>query len=336
VQQLHKLEDRVALHSTMNGLAKVYQDKKLAVVQSVGYPNPNRSHFESMAIWHTGQVKPSAGTPGWLAPFIDRQNAKAGGDAPAMHISASLVPQALYGSQRQVPSLLDLEQFRRHLGVPENAGAKEQRVALDAIAGQSRGKPGSLLQFVEKSTVITYASSARLEGILKDKKTVGGYPEFYGLARRLKLVAQLIKAGLHTSIYYTQIGNFDTHANQQFSHANLLREVSESLKAFVDDLQKSGEGKRVLVLVFSEFGRRLTENASAGTDHGTAAPVLLAGGGVKAGVHGPYPNLQDLDAGGDPKHAIDFREVYATVLDKWLGCPSEKVLGTRFKHLAIL
>jgi uncharacterized protein (DUF1501 family) len=335
--QLHKLDDRVALHSAMTGLAKVYQDKKLAVVQSVGYPNPNRSHFESMAIWHTGQVvKPSAGTPGWLAPFIDRQNAKAGGDAPAMHISASLVPQALYGSQRQVPSLLDLEQFRRHLGVPEQAGAKEQRAALDAIAGQGRGQPGSLLQFVEKSTVITYASSARLEGILKGKKAVGGYPEFYGLARRLKLVAQLIKAGLHTAIYYTQVGNFDTHANQQFSHANLLREVSDSLKAFVDDLAKAGEGKRVVVLVFSEFGRRLTENASAGTDHGTAAPVLLVGSPVKAGVHGPYPNLQDLDAGGDPKHAIDFREVYATVLDKWLGCPSDKVLGSKFKHLAIL
>jgi uncharacterized protein (DUF1501 family) len=336
VQQLHKLDDNIGLHSAMSGLAKVYQDKKLAVVQSVGYPNPNRSHFESMAIWHTGQVKPSAGTPGWLAPFIDRQNAKSGGDAPAMHISASLVPQALYGSQRQVPSLLDLEQFRRHLGVPEKAGAKEQRVALDAIAGQSRGKPGSLLQFVEKSTVITYASSARLEGILKDKKAVGGYPEFYGLARRLKLVAQLIKAGLNTSIYYTQIGGFDTHANQQFSHANLLREVSDSIKAFEDDLNKAGEGKRVLVMVFSEFGRRLTENASAGTDHGTAAPVLLAGGEVKAGVHGPYPNLQDLDAGGDPKHAIDFREVYATVLDKWLGCPSEKVLGTKFTHLKFL
>jgi uncharacterized protein (DUF1501 family) len=335
-QQLHKLDDRMALHSAMNGLAKLYQDKQLAVVQSVGYPNPNRSHFESMAIWHTGQVKPSAGTPGWLAKVIDRRNATAGGDAPAMHISASLVPQALYGSQRQVPSLLDLEQFRRHLGVPEQAGAKEQRAALDQIAGQSRGKPGSLLQFVEKSTVITYASSARLEGILKNQKVAGGYPEFYGLARRLRLVGQLIKAGVQTSIYYTQLGGFDTHANQQFQHANLLRELSDSVKAFTDDLKKAGESKRVLVLVFSEFGRRLTENASAGTDHGTAAPVLLVGAGTKAGVHGPNPNLQDLDAGGDPKHAIDFREVYATVLDKWLGCPSDKVLGSKFKHLPVL
>ena len=192
------------------------------------------------------------------------------------------------------------------------------------------------MQFVERSTVLTYASSARLEGVLKDKKLTGGYPEFYGLARRLRLVAQLIKSGLGTSIYYTRLGNFDTHANQQFTHANLLRELGDSVKAFHDDLAKAREDKRVLVLVFSEFGRRLTENASAGTDHGTAAPVLLAGAGVKAGLHGPYPNLTDLDKGGDPKFAVDFRRVYATLLDRWLGCPAEIVLGAKFPHLPVL
>jgi uncharacterized protein (DUF1501 family) len=336
VQQLHKLDDRIALHSALVGLAKLHQNKELAVVQSVGYPNPNRSHFESMAIWHTANLKPTAGTPGWLARRLDQEVDKGGGDSPALHISKSLLPQALYGSQRQVPSLEDLEQFRRRLGVPQGAGAREQRAALDQIAAEKRGSPGSLLQFVERSTVITYASSARLEGILKNSQKATGYPEFYGLARRLKLIAQLIKAGLGTSIYYTRLGNFDTHANQQFTHANLLREMGDSLKAFVEDLDKAGQGKRVLVMVFSEFGRRLTENASAGTDHGTAAPVLLAGGPVKAGVHGPYPNLQDLDSGGDPKFATDFRQVYATLLDGWLGCASAKVLGAQYKPLEIL
>jgi uncharacterized protein (DUF1501 family) len=334
--QLHKLDDRMALHSALNGLAKLHQDKKLAVAQSVGYPNPNRSHFESLAIWHTAHLKPSAATPGWLARRLDQEADRGGGDSPALHISRSLLPQALYGSQRQVPSLLDLEQFRRQLGVPKGAGAREQAAALDQIAGQERGRPGSLLQFVERSTVITYTSSARLEGVLKNSKTAAGYPEFYGLARRLKLVAQLIKAGLNTSIYYTQLGGFDTHANQQFQHANLLREMGDSLKAFLDDLHKSGDGKRVLVLVFSEFGRRLTENASAGTDHGTAAPVLVLGDAVKPGLHGPYPNLRDLDDGGDPKHAIDFRQVYASLLDGWLGCPSLKVLGEKFTPMPVL
>jgi uncharacterized protein (DUF1501 family) len=335
-KQLHKLDDHIALHSSLVGLAKAHQEKKLAVVQSVGYPNPNRSHFESMAIWHTAQLKPSAATPGWLARRLDQEADKGGGDAPAMHIARSLLPQALYGSQRQVPSLVDLEQFRRQLGVPQQAGAKAQAAALDQIAGQKRGQSGSLLQFVERSTVITYTSSARLEGVLKNSKAAAGYPEFYGLAQRLKLIAQLIKAGLHTSIYYTQLGGFDTHANQQFQHANLLREIGDSVKAFLDDLQKSGDGKRVILLVFSEFGRRLTENASAGTDHGTAAPVLLLGESVKPGLHGPYPNLQDLDDGGDPKHAIDFRQVYASVLDGWLGCPSIKVLGEKFTPLPVL
>jgi uncharacterized protein (DUF1501 family) len=335
VQQLHKLDDRMALHSALAGLAKLHQERQLAVVQSVGYPNPNRSHFESMAIWHTARTKPEATSPGWLARRLDQQAAQ-GGDAPALHISGALLPQSLYGSQRQVPSLLTLEQFRRRLGVPATASPQEQRAALDQITSQQRGQPGSLLQFVERSTVLTYASSARLEGLLKEQTSASGYPEFYGLARRLKLVAQLIKAGLGTSIYYTELGGFDTHANQQFPHANLLRELGDSVKAFVEDLAKAGQAERLLVLVFSEFGRRLTENASGGTDHGTAAPVLLVGPAVQGGLHGPYPNLQDLDGGGDPKHAIDFRQVYATLLDRWLGCPSAKVLDGDFKHLPLL
>jgi uncharacterized protein (DUF1501 family) len=333
---LHKIDDRVALHPALRGFAKLLDARQLAVVQSVGYPNPNRSHFESMAIWHAARLQRAGEAPGWLGRALDAQPAAPGGDAPALHISDATLPAALAGGQRHVPSLSSLEQFRRRLGVPAAAGASEQRVALDRLGGQPRGEPGSLLDFVQRNTVITYASSARLEGILNGRAAPTGYPDFYGLAHRLKLIAQLIKAGLTTSLYYTQLGGFDTHANQFGQHDNLLREVGDSLQAFLDDLHRSGEGQRVLVLVFSEFGRRLGENASGGTDHGTAAPVFLLGSPVKPGVHGPYPNLRDLDAGGDPKHALDFRQVYATVLDRWLGCPSEKVLGERFAHLSVL
>src|SRR5262249_26048789 len=146
------------------------------------------------------------------------------------------------------------------------------REALDQISNQGRGDPGSLLQFVERSALITYTSSARLEGLLGQGGS-NGYPDYYGLGQRLKLIAQLIKAGLTTSIYYTQLGGFDTHSNQQGTHDQLMRQAGDSLKAFLDDMNKSGDGQRVLVLVFSEFGRRLAENASGGTDHGTAAPV---------------------------------------------------------------
>jgi uncharacterized protein (DUF1501 family) len=333
---LHRIDDRIGLHPALRGFAKLLEGQQLAIVQSVGYPNPNRSHFESMAIWHAAQLKPSGEMPGWLAQALDARPTAAGGDALALHISDAVLPAALTGCQRHVPSLSSLEQFRRRLGVPEPAGPTAQRAALDRIGGQPRGEPGSLLDFVQRNTVITYASSARLEGILNGRAAPTGYPDSYGLANRLKLIAQLIKAGLTTSLYYTQLGGFDTHANQLGQHDNLLREVGDSLKAFLDDLNKSGEGKRVVVLVFSEFGRRLGENASAGTDHGTAAPVFVLGPAVRSGVYGPYPNLSDLDEGGDPKHAIDFRQVYATLLDGWLGCPSEKVLGEKFLPLPLL
>ncbi|HTU89408.1 MAG TPA: DUF1501 domain-containing protein [Gemmataceae bacterium] len=332
--QVLRIDDHMGLHPALTGLSPLLQKGQLAVVQSVGYPNPNRSHFESMAIWHAGRLQPEASKPGWLARALDEGLGRSGGDAAALHISSELLPHALYGSQRQVPSLLDLERFRRRVGVPESAGAAEQRAALDQVAALDRGGPGSLLQFVQRSTVLSYTSSARLEDALHGQKPPSGYPDNNGLAQRFKLIAQLIKAGLGTSIYYTRFGGFDTHANQQGTHFGLLREMGDALKAFLDDLTASGDSRRVLVLVFSEFGRRLTENASGGTDHGTAAPVLLLGG-VRPGLHGPYPNLTDL-ADGDPRHAIDFRQVYATVLDRWLACPAQGVLGEKFEHLPVL
>jgi uncharacterized protein (DUF1501 family) len=328
-----KIDDHVGFHPALSPFAKLLESRQLAVVQGVGYPNPQRSHFESMAIWHTANHDPKRDTPGWLAHGLDVKPPAPGADAPALHVGADLLPQALVGSQSHVPSLTSLAQFRRRLGLPDGAGAKEQRAALDALAGEERGKPGSLLQFVERSAVLTYTSSARLETVAAGG--AAGYPEFYGLAQRLRLVAQLIKAGMSTSIYYTHLGGFDTHANQAGQHDNLLRELGASLLAFLKDLGDAGQGKRVVVLVFSEFGRRLAENASAGTDHGTAAPVFLLGSAVKSGLHGPYPNLRDL-ADGDPKFATDFRRVYATLLDRWLSCPSEKVLGEKFEPLPVL
>jgi uncharacterized protein (DUF1501 family) len=333
--QVRRIDDRMGLHPALTGLEQLLHKGQLAIVQSVGYPNPNRSHFESMAIWHAGRLHPDANRPGWLARALDAGRSRTGGDAPALHISSELLPHALYGGQHQVPSLLDLGRFRRRLSMPEGAGIAEQRAALDQVAALNRGTPGSLLQFVQRSTVLTYTSSDRLEHVLRGKAVPVRYPENNGLGQRLRLVAQLIQAGLGTSIYYTQLGGFDTHANQQGTHFGLLRELGDALHAFLDDLSASGDAGRVLVLVFSEFGRRLTENASGGTDHGTAAPVLLLGGGIRSGLHGPCPNLADL-TDGDPKHAIDFRQVYATVLDGWLACPSQAVLGEKFRPLSLL
>jgi uncharacterized protein (DUF1501 family) len=290
-----------------------------------------------MAIWQTARLDPDKAAPGWLARAIDGRPGPEG-DAAGLHIHEALpLPRSLAGGRQVIPSLARLEQFRRRLGVPEGADPAAQVEALDRLARQDHGEAGSLLQFVERCSVITYASSARLERLGQGKASAAStYPEFYGLARRLRLIAQLIKAGLSTSIYYTHLDGFDTHSGQLPQHAGLLRELGGSLGAFLGDLEKAGESDRVLVLAFSEFGRRLGENGSGGTDHGTAAPVFLLGSPVKKGLHGPYPDLAHLDDGGDPRHAIDFRAVYATVLDRWLGVPHRDVLGASFEPVPVL
>jgi uncharacterized protein (DUF1501 family) len=332
---VHKIDDRMGLHPLLGGLAKLHEKSQLAIVQSVGYPNPSRSHFRSTAIWQTARLNPESATQGWLNRCLEQRVPAATIDAPALHISDLELPQALAGRELHVPSLTSLEQVRRRLGLADGLDAQQQRTALDKISSLAHVQPDSHLQFIQRSALMTYATSARLEEVLRaGPGSARSYPEF-GLAKRLNLIAQLIKAGLTTSIYYTQLGGFDTHLNQVGSHPALLQELGGSLRAFFDDLNAVGEAKRVLVLVYSEFGRRLAENASGGTDHGTAAPVFLLGPAVRPGLHGPHPNLEDLED-GDPKYAIDFRWIYATVLDGWLGCPSENALGARFQHLPVL
>lgn len=337
--EVKTIDDHIGFHPRLDAFSKLLEAGRLGIVQSVGYPNPNRSHFESMAIWQTAQPAPDISAPGWLARAIDARHL-AEADMPGLHISeASSLPRALQGGQQVIPSLGKLEQFQRRLGVPEAANPASQAQILDELSRQKRGQSGSLLQFIERCSLITYASSQRLQQVQQAEKTLASgttYPEFYGLARHLKLVAQLIKAGLSTPIYYTQLDGFDTHSGQANSHAGLLQQMGASLKAFLDDLEAAGAADRVLVLVFSEFGRRLDENASAGTDHGTAAPVFLLGKPVNPGVHGPYPDLKKLDSEGDPRHTIDFRRVYATVLNQWLEVPSQDILGSTFEPLPLL
>jgi uncharacterized protein (DUF1501 family) len=327
------IDDHVGLHPSLDFFAKLRDEGRLAIVQSVGYPNPNRSHFESMAIWQTGRLHPGREEPGWLARALDAGRATVGGDAPALHIAAEALPQALRGGRSVIPSVTTADALRRRLGVPELDGAGDQRAALDQIAGHYGNSQNPLLQFVSRSAVTSYASSARLDAALHDDGTAED-PDSYALARRLRLIARMIKAGLSTSIYYTQLGGFDTHADQLNQHSSRLLELSRSVRSFLTEIDASHKGDRVAVLIFSEFGRRLRENASAGTDHGTAAPVFLIGRPVQGGLHGPYPDLAHL-TDDDPEHAIDFRQVYATVLKRWLKLPPEASLGARFEPLAL-
>jgi uncharacterized protein (DUF1501 family) len=187
---------------------------------------------------------------------------------------------------------------------------------------------------VQQSTTVALASSQRVEQALGNYQTPVNYPGS-GLATKLRTVAQLVDAGLSTRIYYLTLDGFDTHSNQAPAHASLLGELSSSVQAFLEDLAHHGHAQRVLLMTFSEFGRRVKENASAGTDHGAAAPMFLAGGRVSAGLHGAHPSLADLQD-GDLKHHTDYRQVYASVLENWLAWPSESILGGKFTSLPII
>jgi uncharacterized protein (DUF1501 family) len=344
-EQVRKIDDYVGLHPRMEGFSKLIEGNRLAVVQGVGYPNPNRSHFESMDIWHSANpgvaskaydpLKATTGSStGWLGRTLDQTRKAAGPrvgqDVPALHLGPNELPLALVARETAVPSFDSLESFRLQSG----GGALSPRT-LRGVAAISREQSPPLTDFVRRSMLAAIDSSEKVQEALRSDRSPVKYPGF-GLARKLQNIARLIDAGLKTKIYYVSLDGFDTHANQADAHAALVDELSSSVKAFIDDLAHRGHLDRVLVLSFSEFGRRVRENASAGTDHGAAAPVFLAGGKVKSGPIGKHPSLTDLDQEGDLKFHADFRQVYATILDQWLRADSAAVLGEKFKHVGVL
>lgn len=324
-----KIDDALGFHPSARGFADLLEGGKLAVVQGVGYPNPNRSHFESMDVWHTCQRKGTPRSTGWLGRFLDATRQAADVDAAAIHVGFEKQPLALAAEFVRVPSFGSPETFRLQDGDSEHLG--------DAIRHLANSRPGPsdpLLGYLQSSTTSALAASEQIAAALRDYDTPSPYPESE-LAVRLKTVAQLIDAGLKTRVYYVELDGFDTHSQQAAAHAALLRQLGDAVHAFVDDVDHHGHGDRTLVMSFSEFGRRVAENASAGTDHGAAAPMFLAGSPVRAGLAGEHPSLDDLDD-GDLKFHTDFRQVYATLLDRWLGWSSGSVLGGEFKNLDLL
>ena len=320
-----KVEGDIGLHPSLTGMATLLENRQLAIVQGVGYPNPNRSHFESMDIWHTAHTQPQDRAAGWLGRAFDaRRDALAqSADPPAMHLGAEDQPLALAARDVPSPSIRSLDQFKLETG-----GNDRQRDAIVAAAKAPRGGASDLLKFVQTRATSALDVSRRIEASAKDYKTPVTYPGS-DLAQKLKRIAQLIDAGLATRVYYVAIDGFDTHSDQRDAHAGLLAQLGGALAAFAEDLQAHMQLDRVLTLVFSEFGRRVEENASRGTDHGAAAPLFLVGNRVKSGLVGKHPRLDDLQD-GDVKFHTDFRSVYAAVLEKWLGWPAAPILGEGF------
>lgn len=323
------VSDEIGLHPSLRQLADLLEQGRFAVVQGVGYENPNRSHFESMDIWHSCLRKSDPRHDGWIGRFLETADLDGLPDPSALHLGAEKQPFALMSRDVRVPSIQSLEQFRLQSG--DSPGFRQ---AIRDLADQSRGDANDLLGFVQSSTKSALAASERMESAGVKYRPSESYPTSR-LGKKLETVAKLIASGLKTKVYYVRIDGFDTHANQPAAHAALLREVSEAVSTLIRDTNAHDAGDRVLVMCFSEFGRRVDENASDGTDHGTAGPIFVAGNKVEAGLIGSHPSLTDLD-NGDLKHHTDFRQVYAAILEDWLSCPSESVLGGKYKPVKML
>jgi len=319
--RLFKLNDHVGLHPAMRPAAKLVEDGRMAIVQGVGYPNPDRSHFRSMAIWQTARLeKERQGGDGWLGWPLATANTSVTGPS-SVFVGEGDLPQALRGRRSVTVSFADAADLALAVPIPPDL--------TKAPSGDD------LVSFVNRTVTTAYATAAELTAAAKrSTDSTTRYPDSK-LAKQLELISRSIKAGSAARVYYVIQAGYDTHAVQLPTQARLLGEFSGAIQAFLDDLAAAQLADRVLLMAFSEFGRRPAENGSLGTDHGTAGPLFLAGRGLKAGLIGATPRLGEL-VDGDLKWSIDFRRVYATLLDQWLMLPSQTILGQRFEPLAIL
>jgi uncharacterized protein (DUF1501 family) len=352
--QVLKIDNHIGLNPKLAGLKSLYDEGHAAIVQGVGYPNPNRSHFRSTEIWQTASDSDNTLSEGWLGRYFD--NCCAGADPTVGVAIGEETPQAFAAKHPTGVTFARPEQFRfrpsdpssgqmsaeemffrqlNEAGGGEDAGTAASNAggSIGAIPGKARNDL-STLDFLQRTALDAQLSSDKILAIARKYKSTVPYPQGQ-LAASLSIIARMIAGGLPTRVYYASQGGFDTHAGQLNTHTRLMGEFNDAVAAFIADLKQQGNFDRVLLMTFSEFGRRVQENANGGTDHGAAAPMFVVGGGVKAGLFGKYPSLTDLDR-GDLKFNTDFRSVYGTVLDKWLKAPSQLVLGKKFPALGIV
>lgn len=356
-QQVLALNDEVALHGAMKGFKELYDSGNLSIVQGVGYPNPNRSHFRSTEIWQTASDSDRIAKYGWLGRYFD--NACSGCDPTVGVTIGSQLPEAFFARTPKGICFSNPQSYRfmANGGATEESYKKLNDMEMSGglsdggsaippdensggtISSLAAGMPmqgGSAVDFISRTALDAQVSSDEVRGIAARIQNLATYPGSQ-LGNSLKLVAKLIGGGLPTRVYYVSQGGYDTHTNQLGTQQRLLGDLAESVKAFVDDMKAQGNMQRVLVMTFSEFGRRVAENANGGTDHGAAAPMFIVGNKVKAGLLGRYPSLapQDLFE-GDIKYNVDFRNVYAAVLENWLQTKSAPVLGRQFELLPVV
>ncbi|MDP0494781.1 MAG: DUF1501 domain-containing protein [Verrucomicrobiota bacterium JB024] len=322
-QKVIRLNEQTGLHPAMGDMAELWKSGKLSIVQNVGYPNPNRSHFRSTEIWETAVDSNKTLSTGWIGRYFDAECAgqPVTPDPDAIHIGNEM-PQAC---QSQSPHNIFGMPARGNVG----KSAESEVNLLEGVAetAASEGNAG-YLQHTLMDAIVT---ERRVGDVLDKYKPMAKYPGD-SLSQSLKRVAGLIAAGLGTRVYFVKQGGYDTHSGQADKHARLLGELSAALAAFQFDLERHRLNDQVLTMTFSEFGRRPSENASGGTDHGTAAPLFVMGTGIQKNLVGQAPDL-GVKKNQDLTFSTDFRQVYSTVLSKWFQAQPTAVIGRDFKPM---
>jgi uncharacterized protein (DUF1501 family) len=320
----------IGLNPQMADFKALVDDGLGAIMQGVGYPNPNRSHFASMDVWHTGDTLTNRGT-GWIGRALDqyRRDRDNRIDACACVAVGNESPLAANGADVSAVSFQNANLYRWAGGDLNDKLARQyDALSRDTASGDSQ------VSFVQRTALDAQVSSDQIRQAVA-RGSLTQFPGGNTLANDLRMVAQMIRAELPTRVYYVALGGFDTHANQTFQHGRLLQQFSSAVRAFYNELDAIGQRQRVLTMAFSEFGRRVAQNASNGTDHGCAGPMFLVGDMVKPGLLGTHPSLANLD-NGDLIYNTDFRTVYAAVLDQWMKIDSTVALGKTFNPAPVL
>ncbi|MBU2937919.1 DUF1501 domain-containing protein [Lacinutrix sp. C3R15] len=317
-----KLNDEVGLHKKLLPLKRLYDQGDLSIINNVGYPSPNRSHSRSSAIWHTASDSNKHLQSGWIGRYLDVYG-KYAHQAIEIddNLSIMLKGEVHNGIATRNPSFL-------------YKGLHESNFNKILAYQNSRHLNEHNLGYLYKTMIDAKSSATYLHEKTQNYTSTQNYPTKNPLANQLKTIAQFINSGINTKVYYANLVGFDTHAGQVNTQDRLLDIYANSVAAFVKDLKRNNSFKNTLILTFSEFGRRVKQNAGNGTDHGTANNVFVIGKNLKKqGLYNDLASLSDLDANGDIKYEIDFRTIYATILNKWLKVDDKKILNTSFKHL---
>jgi uncharacterized protein (DUF1501 family) len=322
-------DDRgVGLHPALDPVHQMVNQNRAAVVQGVGYPNPNRSHFASMDVWHSGDTRGGQGE-GWIGRALDEAQDPNNHGLEGVAINNE-TPMAMRGKTARPVTFQNPWTLQWFAGNDDDRLAK----AYEELHGpEPERDPSEPASFIYRTACDAQVAADRVrKAATRDPKNK--FPD-NGLGRQLQRVAGMIAEELPTRVYYVAMGGFDTHADQGNQHKNLLEQFSSAMNAFQQELKDTGQSKRVITVAFSEFGRRVKENASNGTDHGTAGPMFLFGDHVRPGLLGEHPSLTDLQS-NDLIHTVDFRSIYAALLDKWMKLDSRRALGKRFKPADVL